>query len=143
MTSKREQVLSALHAALSAGVVLTGIDVRRGDPLPEQAPEDGLIILRDGDPGEPEVTLSPLTYHYQHRAEIEVLVQLKTAQDAAFDTLAANIGAKIEANRTLGGLCDWTEGMAPVPVELSLEGGEPMKAAIIPVMLIYSTTHPL
>lgn len=138
--STRESILVALFAALGT---ISGPKVLRNESLPTRIPAGGILILRDGDPGEPEVTLSPLTYHYQHRAEIEVLVQLKTAQDAAFDTLAANIGAKIEANRTLGGLCDWTEGMAPVPVELSLEGGEPMKAAIIPIMLIYSTTHPL
>ena len=39
--------------------------------LPERVPAEGLLILRDGEPGEPEVPLSPFAYHYQHRAEIE------------------------------------------------------------------------
>ncbi len=30
----------------------------RGDVLPERVLVDGLLILRDGEPGEPEVTLS-------------------------------------------------------------------------------------
>ena len=63
--------------------------------LPERVPSAGLLILRDGEPGEPEVTLSPLRYHYQHRAEIEAVVQGAT-RDAAFDTLCA---------RTIGTPC--------------------------------------
>ena len=38
------------------------------------------------------MTLSPLAYHYQHRAEIEAVVQ-GTDRDTAFDTLCARIGA--------------------------------------------------
>jgi hypothetical protein len=49
--------------------------VLRGEVLPERVPAAGLLILRDGEPGEPAVTLSPLRYHYQHRAEIEAVVQ--------------------------------------------------------------------
>lgn len=42
----------------------------RGEVLPERVPGDGLLILRDGELGDPEVTLSPLRYHYQHRADL-------------------------------------------------------------------------
>ncbi len=105
-------------------------------------PTEGLLILRDGEPGEPEVTLSPLTYHYQHRAEIEAVVQ-GTDRDAAFDTLTASIGAAIAADRTLGGLCDWVEADAPRPVDLPVEGAASLKAAVITVVLHYSTADPL
>jgi transposase len=64
-------------------------------------PAEGLLILRDGEPGEPEVTLSPLAYHYQHPAEIEAVVQ-GADRVAAFDTLIASIGAALAADRTLG-----------------------------------------
>lgn len=138
--STRESILVALFAALGT---IPGAKVLRNENLPTRIPNGGLLILRDGDPGEPEVTLSPLTYHYEHKAEIELLVQKPTGQDAAFDALAVQIGATLEANRTLGGLCDWVEGTAPAPVELALDGGESMKAAIVSVMLIYSTTHPV
>jgi hypothetical protein len=100
------------------------------------------VILRDGDPGEPEVTLSPRMYHYQHRAEIEAVVQC-TARDAAFDTLCASIGGAITVDRTLGGLCDWVEAEAPEPVDLPTEGASSLKAAIISVVLHYSTGDPL
>lgn len=52
----RETILAALHARLSA----LSATVLRGEVLPERVPADGLLILRYGAPGEPEVTLSPL-----------------------------------------------------------------------------------
>ena len=110
--------------------------------LPERVPAEGLLILRDGEPGEPEVTLSPLRYHYQHRAEIEAVVQ-GTGRDATFDTLTASIGVALAADRTLGGLCDWVEAEAPRPVDLPVEGAASLKAAVIPVLLHYSTADPL
>ena len=78
----------------------------------------------------------------QHRAEIEAVVQ-GAARDAAFDTLCASIGAVIAADRTLGGLCDWVEAEAPRPVDLPVEGAASLKAAVIPVVLHYSTADPL
>ena len=138
MPTTRETVLAALHARLQPLAALT----LRDEVLPERIPVAGLIILRDGQPGEPEVTLSPLRYHYQHRAEIEAVVQ-GAARDAAFDTLCANIGAAIAADRTLGGLCDWVEAEAPQPVDLPVDGAATLKAAVIPVVLHYSTADPL
>ena len=138
MPTARETILTALHARLSA---LPAIALR-SDVLPERVPPDGLLILRDGEPGEPEVTLSPLSYHYQHRAEIEAVVQ-GADRDNAFDLLCASIGTAIAADRTLGGLCDWVEAEAPRPVDLPVEGAASLKAAVIPVVLHYTTADPL
>jgi hypothetical protein len=138
MPTPRETILSALHSLLGT-LPATAL---RGDVLPERVPSGGLLILRDGEPGEPEVTLSPLRYHYQHRAEIEAVVQGAT-RDVAFDTLCASIGAALAADRTLGGLCDWVEAEAPRPVDLAAEGAAALKAAVIPVILHYSTADPL
>ncbi len=107
-----------------------------------RVPAGGLLVLRDGEPGEPEVTLSPLAYHYQHRAEIEAVVQ-GADRDAAFDSLCASIGTALAADRTLGGLCDWVEAEAPRPFDLPIEGAESLKAAVIPVVLHYTTADPL
>ena len=136
--SIRETILTALHARL----VTLPVTALRGEVLPERVPAGGLLILRDGEPGEPEVTLSPLTYHYQHRAEIEAVVQ-GADRDVAFDTLCASIGAALAADRTLGGLCDWIEAEAPQPVDLAVEGAASLKAGIIPVVLHYETMDPL
>ena len=138
MPTPRESILQALLAALQT----VPATVLRGEVLPERVPAGGLLILRDGEPGEPEVTLSPLAYHYQHRAEIEAVVQ-GGDRDGAFDALIASIGTALAADRTLGGLCDWVEGEAPRPVDLPVEGGPALKAAVIPVVLHYSTADPL
>ncbi|KGL00044.1 hypothetical protein [Thalassobacter sp. 16PALIMAR09] len=138
MPTFRETILAALYARLSSSPATA----LRGEVLPERVPADGLLILRDGDPGEPEVTMSPLAYHYQHRAEIEAVVQ-GAARDAAFDTLSASIGKALADDRTLGGLCDWIEAEAPQPVDLPVEGAASLKAAVIPVVLHYSTADPL
>ena len=85
MPTTRETILQTLLAALQT---VPGATVLREEVLPECVPAGGLVILRDGDPGAPEVTLSPLAYHYEHRAETEVIVQGKTpaARANAFDT---------------------------------------------------------
>mgnify|MGYP000568719820 CR=1 FL=1 len=95
MPTARETVLAALHARLQPLAAL----VLRDEVLPERSPAAGLIILRDGKPGEPEVTLSPLAYHYQHRAEIEAVAQ-GTNRDAAFDAICASISTALAADRT-------------------------------------------
>ena len=139
MHTTREAVLAALQARLQPHAALT----LRDEVLPERIPATGLIILRDGQPGEPEVTLSPLRYHYQHRAELEVVVQAGTGRAGAFDDLIAAIGAALEADRTLGGLCDWIEPEAPASVDLPIEGAAALKAAVITLNLHYTTTGPL
>ena len=55
MPATRETVLAALHARLQPLAALT----LRDEVLPERIPAAGLIILRDGQPGEPEVTSRP------------------------------------------------------------------------------------
>ena len=139
MPTTREAVLAALHARLQPLSALT----LRDEVLPERIPAAGLTILRDGQPGEPEVTLSPLRYHYQHRAELEIIVQAGTGRASALDDLIAAIGAALEADRTLGGHCDWVEAEAPASVDLPVEGAAALKAAVITVVLHYTTTGPL
>ena len=137
--STREAILQALHVLMQNQPA----PVLRGEVLPERVPPAGLLILRDGDPGEPAVTLSPLRYHYQHHAEVEAVVQAGTGRDTAFDELAAGVGTALSADRTLGGLCDWVEAEAPRPVDLAIDGAAALKAAVIPIVLHYATADPL
>jgi hypothetical protein len=139
MPTTRETVLSALHTLMQT----MSATVLRGEVLPERVPAAGLLILRDGDPCEPAVTLSPLRYHYQHRAELEAVVQAGTGRDAAFDTLVARVGTALVADRTLGGLCDWAEAEGPRPVDLAIDGAATLKAAVIPIVLHYASADPL
>lgn len=107
MASKSETVLQALNEALAA-TLPRGAKLLRNAVLPERIPAKGLVILRDGSPGSPEALLSPPLYVYEHRAEIDVLVEgTEAAREAAFDTLKLAIHAAIDADRTLGGICDY------------------------------------
>ncbi|MFN3953343.1 MAG: acyl-CoA transferase [Pararhodobacter sp.] len=139
MPPTRETILIALADLLRT---VPHVPVLRGEVLPERVPLAGLMILRDGEPGDPGVTLSPLRYHYQHRAEIEAVVQ-GADRDTAFAALCADIGAVISADRTLGGRCDWVEAGAPRPVDLPVEGAASLKAGVITIVLHYSTADPL
>ena len=60
MTTTREQALAGLFLCLKDNV--PDAEVLRNAPLPTKVPDAGLIIVRDGDVGEPEVTLSPTRY---------------------------------------------------------------------------------
>jgi len=142
MATKRETILQALFALLSG---LSGPTVLRNGNLPERVPAGGMIILRDGDPGEPEVLLSPPEYVYGHRADADVIVDAATpaTRDAIFDSILQAIGSAITADRRLGGLCDYVEAAAPVPVDLIVEGTSGFKAATLPIILHYGTPDPL
>ena len=142
--SRREQVLRALLAALGAARP-SGAVLLRNAILPERIPPGGLMILRDGDPGEPAFLFSPPRYYYEHRAEVDVLVDAATPaeRDAVFDLVARSIAQALAQDRTLGGLVDYALGEAPAPLELPIEGAEGLKAASIGVILPYDTSDPL
>lgn len=143
MTSKREQALRGLFLCLKANTA--GIATLRNDPLPTKVPAQGLFILRDGDPGEPEVTLSPPRYHYQHRAEIEALVQHaeQTQRDQALDDLLGTLAQALDGQTSLGGIVDYLHIETPEFLSETIEGAPTIKAAVVPVILEYTTTNPL
>lgn len=145
--SRREDILTALLAQIrdtfAADAALSRAEVMRGEVLPVEIPAYGLVILRDGTPGEPEVLMSPLLYCYQHRAEVELLMQAGADRDQYLDQLASGLGQAVAADRTLGGLCDWIEAEAPVVTDLPVEGAETMKGATVAVVLHYCIADPL
>jgi hypothetical protein len=138
----REAILQALFTLLQT---ITDVTVLRNENVPEKIPSGGLIILRDGDPGEPETLLSPLSYYWQHRVLIEAIVQKgdQAARDLALDGLYRKISLAIAGDRTLGGLCDRITSQAPDSNVLAVEGSPQIKGAIIPIELIYVTADPL
>ena len=141
MTTK-ETVLQALFERLKT---ISGPKVLRNEVLPEKIPTSGLLILRDGDPGEPETILSPLSYYWQHLASLEVLVQagITSERDAFMDALFQEIGAVLATDQTLGGLCDRATPHAADTSSVIVEGAANIKAAIVPIELIYTTDSQL
>ena len=133
--SKREIVLNALFERLST----LDVAVKRNDPLPQKIPDGGLVILRDGNVGEPLVLLSPLLYLFQHRAEIEVLTQKVNPadSDSALDMLLEKIGHLIMVDPTLSGKIDYMHAEPPEFAEQPIDGGITIKAATVPIVLEY------
>jgi hypothetical protein len=140
--SAREGALLALHQRLE---LVPGAAVLRNEVLPAKIPVGGSMIVRDGDPGEPEVTLNPVSYLWQHRAELEVLVEAGTPaeRDAALDALLVVIGEALADDPTLGGAVEWSEAGAPRTEDLAIEGAAALKGAVVPVTLIYTSASSL
>ncbi|CAA7625588.1 acyl-CoA transferase [Magnetospirillum sp. SS-4] len=141
MPSIREQILAALLARLET---VPGATVKREVPLPETVPSGGLIILRDGDPGDPEVVLSPVTYLWEHQTEIEVILQRGQDDDSvALDVLLMAVGIALAADRSLGGLAEWLDWGAPKTSGLAIDGAAALRGAMVPVTIHYGSSGPL
>jgi hypothetical protein len=140
--SRREDILAALVATLDSALTAK---VRRNEVLPEKAPAEGLIILRDGDPGEPDVTLNPRTEFYAHRVEIEAYVPSDPlgGGEAALDALLGQIGAALKIDPSLGGLAENLTPSAPETGALAIEGAAPMLTARLVVTVEYLVSDPL
>lgn len=142
MSSKREQVLDAIVVLVTAAV--PEAKVERNLAKPERIPSGGLVIVRDGDPGEPEVLLSPLTYVFSHRIPIEIAVhQVGDPREQVLDAILGRIGFEVAANRTLWGLCDFLEAEAPVTTDVETAGALPGRWADAAIVATYSTPDPL
>ena len=141
--SQRENAIGALFAVL--GQLSLGTMVKRNAALPERIADHAMAILRDGEMGEPEVSLSPLTYHWQHQVAIELFVADPdaAARDARMDGLLTELASLIEADRTLAGVVEYAEIGQPKFDELAPEGTSGIKACLLPVVLHYSSAGPL
>ena len=135
--SKREIVLNALFERLATLDVV----VKRNDPLPQKIPDGGLVILRDGNVGEPEVLLSPPYYIFTHRAEIEVIVQKVTSaeRDQTLDDLLVQVGELLQEDPQLGGEVDFMHADPPEFVDEVIDGGVTIKGAVVPIVLEYTS----
>jgi hypothetical protein len=141
--SKAEQVLQGIKASLET---VPGATIDRNSGLPEKVPAGGLIILRDGDPGEPEQPLGGFgNAYYQHAVEIEVYVEEgdAAARDVAFDALLQQIGTALEADPTLGGLAFGLIYGRPEPTIEAVAGAPAIKSATLTVTIDYATDTPL
>ena len=141
--SKAEQILGALMALLET---VPGASVERNNVLPEKIPDGGLVILRDGDPGEPEQALGGFgNAYYQHAVEVEVYLEEDDAavRDAAFDDLLQQIGAAFDADPTLGGLVFGLTYGRPEPAIEAVAGAPAIKSATLSITVDYETDAPL
>jgi hypothetical protein len=141
--SQRENAIGALFAVL--GQLSLGTMVKRNAALPERIADHAMAILRDGEMGEPEVSLSPLTYYWQHQVAIELFVAEPDAavRDVRMDGLLTELATLIEADRTLAGVVEYAEIGPPKFDDLAPDGTSGIKACLLPVVLHYSSAGPL
>jgi hypothetical protein len=143
MASHREQVLEALACMIVKAA--PGALVERNMDKPERIPDGGLVNILDGDLGDPETTLNPVSYSYGHMVMLEIAVQgaSKGARTEALDKLLVAIGRACEVDRTLGGLTEWLEPQAPTIDDAAAVGAASIKWADVGLLAAYTTTNPL
>lgn len=144
--SKRLEVLAAVKALVQSALPhakVIGLDGE--DAAPTRVPPTGMVVVRSGDPGEPEVDLCPPVYHYTHRIPIEVSAYETTAKsgEEVVDEMMGRIGAVVEVDRTLGGRCDWLEPTGPNTDDIYTEAATPARGGDFDLLASYSTTSPL
>ncbi|WP_010184776.1 hypothetical protein [Sphingomonas sp. PAMC 26605] len=140
--SKRRDVIMAVKALATAALPNAKIRGFDGDTArPTNVTGGGVVIGHPGDPGEPAVDLSPLTYNYDHPITLE-FAPGGSDQAGGLDAMMGVFGAAIEADRTLGGLCSWIEAQAPDEDDTPSGTGS-QRWAMLDVIASYSTPNPL
>jgi hypothetical protein len=139
MTSKTETILQALATLVGEAV---NAKFERNASVPEKIPADGLVILRDGNPGLPDEALGGFgNAYYKHEVEIEIYVAdgAQNSRDALFDTIITQIGAALETDPDLGGLIFGMSYARPdVTVEI-VPGSHAIKSGVLTLILDYET----
>jgi hypothetical protein len=144
--SKRLDVLLAVKAMIAAALPLADVlGLDGSDASVGKIGAAGRVVIDSGDPGAPEVDLSPLTYWYQHMIPIDVGAYEGAGLSAeqVVDAMLRAIGAGISADRTLGGLCEWLDATAPTTEDLYVEGAKTARLGILMIVASYSTPNPL
>lgn len=144
--SKHQAVAAAVKALVKAALPVarvTGMDLKEAkpttiDPL-------GQVVVRSGDPGEPEVDLSPPTWWWDRTFPIELAAKAEPARPAqeVLAEMAMLIGTAIAADPYLGGLCTWLDATAPTDGEVDERGTAPVAWCDFAIVASYSTTSPL
>lgn len=135
--------LSVLRGAIAlVKVVLPDAEVvglDNDEDVPTRVRAGGRVVVRAGDPGDPDVDLSPLTYNYAHRIPLEVVM----ADEEALDAAMMAIGAAIDVDRTLGGLVEWLEAEAPSTQNVRADTAAAQRGAVLSLLASYATLSPL
>lgn len=141
--SKRLTILTAIKQMIvTACSTVTVIGFDEATVKPERIPDGGLILGEAGDPGDPEITLSPPIYEYEHAIPVE-LIMPPGATDAQLDAILASIGAAVDANVYLGGLVDYLTCSAPVISSENTTGVDAIRSALFNITAHYGVTNPL
>lgn len=98
-------VVGNILGALQSQISSAGTVFKRNAGLPSTVPIGGLVIMRDGEAGEPDYLLSPYRELYKHRVDVELFVA-KPDDEVVLYSLADSVYSLLRSNPTLGGLVD-------------------------------------
>ena len=141
--SKTERILQAMYLLLQT---IPEAIMERNIAVPAKIPPGGLIVLRDGDPGEPDTALGGFgSAYYSHRVEVEVHVQEAdpAVRDTAFDDLVVAVGTALDPDTTLGGLAFGMSYGRPSTDLEPIEGAPAIKSGVIEITVEYESDAPL
>jgi hypothetical protein len=144
--TKRLDVVAAVAALAQACFPTAEVLTLDNDAAaPDRIPDNGRIIVRSGDPGDPQMDLSPPVYNYDHQIPVEIMTfgSGATSAETLLDQKLSALAAAIKVSRTLGGLVDWLEAFAPATGDIFHSGAKPARAAIANLIASYSTPDPL
>lgn len=105
MSQSRTAALAGLEDLICAAITGANAEFVRDPEYDPVATASGLVIMRDGDPGDPDVYLSPVQFCWEHKVAFEILVQ-GPDRAATTEALIALIDPACAQDRTLGGLVD-------------------------------------
>lgn len=130
----RAAVLSALFGRLSG----VATKVVRNESLPTRVPSGGMVIMRDGDPGDPVTYFGrlPATEHWFHSVEIEIFVEAPEAETELY-AIVDEIGAALRGDPGLSGLVESMTIAAPKVDPVEHDGGAAILAALVMVTVSY------
>ncbi len=143
--SKRHDVDRAVLALVTRALLGNSvIGLEDGADRPRRTEDNDMAVVRDGELEEPDVDLSPPTWHWVHRVPIELRAYKQAIPlRQVLDGMAAKVGAAVAADRFLGGLVSFLD-VSGLDVEpLSSFGARSELGATFDVIATYSTNSPL
>lgn len=134
-------VLALVQRALLGHIV---IGMEDGAERPRRTSDLETVTLRDGELDQPDVDLSPPTWHWTHRVPIEMRAYKQSRSlRTVLDEMAGKVGAAVAADRFLGGRVSFLD-VSGLDVEpLSSFGSRTELGASFDIIATYSTTTPL
>jgi hypothetical protein len=142
MTKQLDVILAvkALVAAALPAADLRGFD--KDTSKPTRIGPGGVVIGHPGEPGDPEIDLCPPRYNYEHRLFLEVAAP-DGAGGETLDGMLRAIGDGINADRTLGGLCNYLSAQAADRNDRTTDLLATTNWAVVPIVAQYETSDPL
>lgn len=140
MTTTHAAALDALETLVSAAVAAAGGSFYRDPEADVTASNTGVVIMSDGDAGDPEILLSPLVYIWDRAVEFEITAN-GISRRAVVNGILAAVEAALAVDCTLGGVVnDARILVAPQIGQYDKKDGvAPELSAVLHITLNYDT----